>query len=463
MKSYTLLIVFLALNIQFGVVASDKTAPQAKPVFNLKTVGSRIKMGLNKSQSIMDVRGYSEVQLRSGERLLWNQSGKSAYQVKGVGNEVFARTNNSNTVKQSNIRMRGRVDADALARYQGQLAEAQARINITQARLDGLKLKQGAGMATADDLRNLSKLQKQLPKYQKAYRSLETRTTLSGSSIGRTVKAGFNGALAAAGIHAGISLLSDTIDHDGNVNVSRALSYMAEPKFLGGIAGGTVGAMVLSSLPVPGIGGGILKALPMFMGGAVGFEVGSGNIERVNWVRMIGSTTASAVAFGLIGGPLGIGASILAGMVVDQLFESPDPNEGYVQDPFIPDWGQIAGTQGSFTQSTMEIPPYFPTGEAPLNQPIEATTAEQGNLPAGDILAEEKVIQTPKSPSLIDSSQSTAVDPSKLETLNSKLRYHYDNYVKSIKNKDAKTARSEFEKYKSVRDHINMIRNVNIK
>lgn len=457
-----LFLILFFFAIQRVLWASEQVI-QANQEFGLKSVGSRIKMGLNKTQTMIDSRPYSEVQLKTGERLLWNQSGQSAYQVRGEANEVFARTSNSNSVNQNKIAIKGKIDADALARYQGQLAEAQARINITQARIDGLKLKQGAGMASADDLKNLAKLQKNMPAYKKAYQGLETRAKLSGPSIGRTMRAGLNGAITVAGIHAGISLLSDTIDHEGNVNVSRALGYMAEPSFLGGIAGGTVGAMVLSSLPVPGIGGGILKALPMFMGGAIGFEVGSGNIEQVNWVRMLSSTTASALAFGFIGGPLGIGASILAGMVVDQLFESPQPDGGYVEDPFVPDWGQIASGSVSDSSDLMTgLPEYIPTG-LPFNTTNPNSTQESVETFQADATASEVAIPTLQSPSMATSVEISSLDPSRLEELNTQLRDHYDRYVKSIKNKDADAAEIAFQKYKSIRDQINLFRSTNIK
>ena len=446
----------------FSWANSNKVPSEAaiKPRVSLKSVGSRIKMGFNKTQSMMDTRAFSEVKLNTGERLLWNQSGKSAYQVKGTGNEVLARANHSNAVNQGKIKMRGTVDANALARYQGRLAEAQARINITQARIDGLQLKQNAGMATANDLRNLKQLKSNMPKYQKAYRGLESRTTLSGSPLGRTVRAGFRGALTVAGIHAGISLLSDTIDHDGDVNISRALSYMAQPNFLGGIAGGTVGAMMFSSLPVPGIAGGLLKALPMFMGGALGFELGSGNVENVNWVRLIGSTTASAVAFGLIGGPIGIAASIVAGMVVDQLFESPDPNSHPVQDPFVPDWGEIAANQQRGAEM-MSLPTYVPTG-APMNQmggvnPVHHDTPLNEN----QLSQTTESGLTPQAPLVTNDSALVTHDVPQLNQLNEKMRLHYDRYVKAIKKKDAKSARLEFERYKSISNQIQMMRSIN--
>ncbi len=435
------------------------TEAAIKPRVSLKSVGSRIKMGINKTQSIMDNRAFSEVKLKTGERLLWNQTGKSAYQVRGSGNEIFSRTNHSNIVNQGKIKMRGTVDPDALARYQGRLAEAQARINITQARIEGLQLKQSAGMASANDLRNLKKLKSNMPKYQKAYRGLESRTTLSGSPLGRTVRTGFSGALTAAGIHAGISVLSDTIDHDGDVNISRALSYMAQPNFLGGIAGGTVGAMMLSSLPVPGIAGGLLKALPMFVGGALGFEIGSGNIENVNWVRLIGSTTASAAAFGLIGGPLGMAASIIAGMVVDQLFESPNPNSQPVEDPFMPDWGEIAANQQGAER--MSLPSYVPMGSS-----TDRTGANDaiGNFSAFGEKQSSRQLEVnpaPQAPLVGNDSATITDNVSDLNQLTEKMRLHYDRYVKAIKRKDAKSAQLEFERYKSISNQIQIKRSVN--
>ena len=437
-----------------------------KPKLSLQSVGSRIKMGFNKTQSIMDTRPFSEVKLKTGERLFWNQSGNSAYQVKGAGNEVLSRTNNSNAVNQNKIKMRGTVDAGALARYQGRLAEAQARINITQARIDGLQLKQSAGMATAKDLRTLKSLRSNMPKYQKAYRGLESRTTLSGSSLGRTVKAGFSGALTAAGIHAGISLLSDTIDHDGDVNISRALSYMAQPNFLGGITGGTIGAMMLSSLPVPGVAGGLLKALPMFMGGAIGFEVGSGNVENVNWVRLIGSTTASAAAFGLIGGPIGIAASILAGMVVDQLFESPEAGTQPIGDPFVPDWGQIAANQQQGAQM-MSLPAYvpgaLPQGQAGEVAQMELSDSRENFNQAGQSSLSVEASNIPKAPQLQSDPIKINADSPDVVQLTEEMRIHYDRYVKAIKNKDAKSASLEFERYKAISNQIQMMRSINRK
>ena len=41
------------------------------------------------------------------------------------------------------------------------------------------------------------------------------------------------------------------------------------------------------------------------------------------------------------------------------------------------------------------------------------------------------------------------------------MRLHYDRYVKAIKNKDAKSAILEFERYKTISNQIQMMRSIN--
>ncbi|MCJ8344743.1 hypothetical protein MJH12_04330, partial [bacterium] len=279
---------------------------------NLKYTGANAKMSMNKAASMVDFKPYTELQLKSGSKILMHQSTVDSYQIKSAEGKVLFRGSEKRVAK---LKLKGEVDANALAKFKGQLAESAARIDIAKAEYQGLKLKVKANQASPADKLRVQKLGKDIPKYEKAYKSLEDQTSLKSSSMKGMMGDAAKFALTSIGIRAGINILSQAIKNDGKIDFKSALSFMADGSFWGGTAGGFIGSMVMSTVGnmiLPG-GGALMKALPGFLGAAIGFEVGSGSASKTNWTQLLSSTAGSAAAFALIGGPVGIGASILAG------------------------------------------------------------------------------------------------------------------------------------------------------
>ncbi|MBT3784691.1 hypothetical protein HOF92_06915 [bacterium] len=435
-----LLSVFLTIFFLIGSpLYSQAPEPVAQPAgFKAQHTGGRIKMFFNKAVSSLDTRPYTEVKFsNSGEKVLWNSQGRNAYEVRGAKGEVLYRKSYDASPNMKKIQIQGPADLGGFARYQGKLAEARAKMDLTRAQAQALKVKSQGGLASAQELKTLKGLEKQIPRYEKAYRSLETKVSLKSSGPARSkMTSGFKGALTGVGIYAGAQILSDAISNDGNVDPARALAPMLQPSFLTGIGGGAMGAMILSRIPIPGIGGGLLKALPMFLGGAVGFEVGSGNVGRTNWTKLISSTAASALAFGLIGGPIGIGVSILAGMAVDKLFSSFEE----VTPPmnYEPQWQTMAQpipaaeslqappVQGNFQQQILEPFPQQPTVFQPQ---VEAPVVFQ---------------QAPIAPA----------KPGEIEKLKAEMSSYYENYIQLLRSRNGSQAREQYELYKKSKNRL---------
>lgn len=396
---------------------------------NLKYTGANAKMSMNKAASMIDYKPYAEVQLKSGTKILVNQSTVDSYQAKSSDGKVLFK----GTEKRSpNLKLQGEVDANALAKFKGQLAESAARIDIAKAEYQGLKLKSQANQASPADKLRIEKLSKDIPKYEKAYKSLEKQTSLNSSSIKGVMGDAAKFALTSVGIRAGVNILSQAIQNDGKVDFKSALSFMADSSFWGGTAGGFLGSMVMSTvgnMVMPG-GGALMKALPGFLGAAVGFEVGSGGADKTNWTQLLASTGASAAAFAMIGGPVGIGASMLAGFVVNKLLEKDDPFQE--MDIYSPKWNDVAQ------------PDIMMQGAS--NQDFQQFTAASAPTPVNEapvVINMDKVTTINKTVEILDVSEASA-----------QMKIHYQNYIDLIKNKQAGPAAEEFAKYNELRKMV---------
>jgi hypothetical protein len=163
-------------------------------------------------------------------------------------------------------------------------------------------------------------------------------------------------ALYSVGITAGINIVKQVVSGD-KIDLKAAFSFVAQPSFWGGTAGGFIGSMLFqtlaSSFMPPGMGI-FFKVLPGFLGAAMGYEVGSGLFGGgpTNWIATIGQTVASAggyaLAYSLLGGAAApgialIGASIAAGAVANFLLSKlfnkaaqPESEVANIEQPFMP-------------------------------------------------------------------------------------------------------------------------------
>lgn len=163
-------------------------------------------------------------------------------------------------------------------------------------------------------------------------------------------------ALYSVGITAGINVIKQVVSGD-KIDLKSAFSFVAQPSFWGGTAGGFVGSMLFqtlaSSFLPPGMGI-FFKVLPGFLGAALGYEVGGGLFGGgpTNWIATIGQTVASAggyaLAYSLLGGAAApgialIGASIAAGAVANFLLSKlfnkagqPESEVANIEQPLVP-------------------------------------------------------------------------------------------------------------------------------
>lgn len=173
------------------------------------------------------------------------------------------------------------------------------------------------------------------------------------------------------------------------LNWSRATEFLTDWKFWGGTAGGFVGSLggsVLASM-VPG--GPFVKALLSIGGASLGYQVGSGNLGKTDWMGLAVTTVGAAAgtALGMTMGPVGAVVGGIAGQMLSQWVynklkaRSQQPGTGpavqdqtgpiqqgpYVQQQQSPDPGLQQQQQGTVGPGPMQIqagPGQFPPGGA---------------------------------------------------------------------------------------------------
>lgn len=161
---------------------------------------------------------------------------------------------------------------------------------------------------------------------------------------------------ASVGITLGANVVSELHRNNwdpGKINWRNATGFLTDLSFWGGTGGSFLGAMggsmLASALPAAFLGGPwgpVAKVALSIGGGAVGFQLGSGNARNTDWLGLGVSTAGSTAGF-MLGrlipgiGPLGGIAGAIAGqLVADWLYKKVkallqgDPDaESYSQDP----------------------------------------------------------------------------------------------------------------------------------
>lgn len=216
---------------------------------------------------------------------------------------------------------------------------------------------------------------------EKQYRALEkTKKDLLNKANGSldskataVVKDAAKWALYSVGITASVNLVRQAVSGEG-IDVGAAFSFMTQPSFWAGTAGGFLGSSLLSTLAVsimpPGAGI-FLRVLPGFLGAALGFEVGAsffgGEMDLVGTMMttlasaggyslawtMLGGTAAPAIA--LIGAAIAAGS--LAGVLLDKLRGGPE-SESYIlpETPFGDGMDALASVDPDSEVPTIEVP-----------------------------------------------------------------------------------------------------------
>lgn len=282
-------------------------------------------------------------------------AGAAQAQPKGFFGKVVAKFKGlSNNVK---TRMRGEAKITPETRMEIQRLEISNNM-IDQARTisdaqRALRVRIDQMKHTSQSLRRPLDVE-QVKAMEKQIRSLEgTKKDLLKKASGTmdskssaVVKDAAKWALYSVGITASVNLIRQAFTDEG-VDVGKAFSFLAQPSFWGGTAGGFLGSTLATALATsfmpPGVGL-FMKVLPGFLGAAFGFDVGSslfgGEMDllgtMVTTLASAGGYTlaaslmggvAAAPAFALIGAAIASGS--LAGFLLDKFRGGPE-SESYI-------------------------------------------------------------------------------------------------------------------------------------
>ncbi len=412
----------------------------------LKQSGPRAKMFMNKASKAMDPKAYSRIKLPSGETVLWNQSAKSSYQIQGKDGRIYHRAQVNSGPRMQKIRLGGSGDVSTFAAHQGKLTEVRTKIDLSKAQLNGLQLKSKAGLASSQDLKTIKNLKKNIPKFEKAYRGLEKQVRLPKAPVtkGPTLKTKVKGGIRSTMFVAGVTLLSDAIAKGGIEDlgdlVRNASDGVMHPQFWKGFGGGVIGGSLLAALPIPGFGG-LLKAVPAFVGSAIGFELGAGTWKQADWSQILVNRTVQALAWATLGGGvLGLMGAVAVGAVTDHLFEG-NMADGMGSLPnYEPDWERLALAPRGASAAPGPAPFLAPI---PISAPKEESSSTSGPQASSSA--------APAAPVKTQAESETQVSLETRGTLQSwveKMKAHYENYVRRIQKRDSAGAQAEYSLYK---------------
>jgi hypothetical protein len=421
----------------------------------LKQSGPRAKMFFNKASKVMDSKAYSQFKLPSGETVLWNKTGKSSYQIQGKDGRIYHRTQVNSGPRMQKIRLGGSGDVATFAAHQGKLTEARTKIDLSKAQMKGLELKSQAGLASHRDLKTLKNLKKNIPRFEKAYRGLEKQVRLPRAPKTNSpgLKTKIKGGIRSTMFVAGVTLLSDAIAKGGIEDlgdlVRNASDGVMQPRFWQGFGGGIIGGSLLAAIPIPGMGG-ILKAVPAFVGSAIGFELGANTWKQADWPQILVNRTVQALAWAALGGGIvGLMGAVAVGAVTDHLFEG-NMAEGMGALPsYEPDWERLALAP----RGASAVP-----GPAPFLAPIPVDVPKVQPSPTGAKLGSSLVPVAPRKPQTEVVSAENSEISGDLETWVEKMKEHYESYVKKIQERDAVGAQAQYTLYKETLTKVQTLR-----
>lgn len=269
------------------------------------------------------------------------------------------------------------------------ISDAQRALKV---RIDQLK-HESASLRRPLDVQKVDAMEQQYRSLEKTKESLLKKASgTMDSPASSVVKDAAKWALYSVGITASINLIRQAFSGEG-IDIGAAFSFVTQPSFWGGTAGGFLGSTLLSALATsfmpPGVGI-FFKVLPGFLGAALGFDFGSSLFGgQMDLMGTLVSTLASAggysLAWTLLGGAAApgialIGAAIaagsLAGFLLDKFRGDPD-SEGYV----LPD-NPVGGAQGA--------PPAGQAGVGTQQPAASADPALAANLAAAQAQVDQQ-------------------------------------------------------------------------
>lgn len=304
----------------------------------------------------------------------------------------------------------------------------QNRINELVAKSDRLQKP-----VPTEEIANLKKGFETLEAQKK---EISNRLNKAGESkAGAVMKDAATWALYSVGITAGVNIIGQVVNGE-KVDIKKAFSFVAQPSFWGGTAGGFVGSMLFqtlaSSFLPPGMGI-FFKVIPGFLGAALGYEVGSGLFGKgspTNWIQTIGSTLASAggytLAYSLLGGAAApgialIGASIAAGAVANFLL----------------------GKLFNKGQPQAEVADLAPVGSAAASLP------EQPAVQAAPV----QTLAEPPAPAASETTPSLGMAAAAQE-----MKTAYNEYINNLKERKVTDARTAYDRYVKAKEALDKAR-----
>lgn len=350
------------------------------------------------------------------------QNGLSSLKAKITGKPV---TTPAQTAELQKFNVQGNL----LEHAQG-LTQAQRAIEIRIEKLQGDALKLGRPVP-AEEIANLKRTLNTVEGQKKDV--IDKLQQVERGKLGSIGSEGVKWALYSVGITAGVNIINQVVAGE-KVDFKSALSFVGQPSFWAGTAGGFLGSMVLSNVAsalIPG-GGIFMKVLPGFLGAALGYEVGAGFFGggSGDWLATIGSTLASAggyaLAYSLLGGAgapaLALVAAGIAGGALFNFLYSKFKNRG-----------GASGGQGDGV-----LPP--PDLGAPLPDPNAQANGGAAGVP------------TP------NGTAASPVGAGNLVALEKSMQQAYSEYINLLKDNKVADSRKAFETYDKAKKQLDAAR-----
>lgn len=262
---------------------------------------------------------------------------------------------------------------------------------------------------------------------------IEKLQQVERGSAGSIANAGVKWAMYSVGITAGVNIINQVVSGE-KVDFKRALSFVGQPSFWAGTAGGFLGSLVLTNVAsalIPG-GGIFMKILPGFLGAALGYEVGAGFFGggSGDWLATIGQTLASAGGYALAYSLLGTGAPaialIAAGIAGGALFN------------FIYSKFKNRGNSSMSHDRDGNLPP--PDLGAPLPDPNAQAGAVGGQPAPGG------------------GTQASPVGAGNLAALEKSMQQAYTDYINYLKDNKVEDSRKAFAQYTNAKVQLDKAR-----
>ena len=307
-----------------------------------------------------------------------------------------------------------------------------------------------------------AQLDADIAKYQTENPSVGSRMTALGKDAGKW-------ALMSVGVAATTNVVNQ-LAHNGwnpaKVNYGQAVSFLGDKHFWGGTAGSFGGSM-LGSVIASAIPGGVFAKTALSIGGAaLGYQWGSGNLGKTDFIGLGVTTLGSTAGYMLgmaIGGPIGAFLGGIVGQYVSQFIYDK------VKEMLIKEEGASAG--GATGGITLQPPP--PKGGVDPGQvgayqpPLPVYDGQPGGIGPGGGLPNPGTANPGTAPGPAPGSTAAIGDgtqpgsPGSLDDANQRMRAAYDAAQAALASGDTALHELKMKEYQDIRTWIQMKRQAN--